>query len=121
MLRSILPALKRVYSFDMYLQTTPGCNEGVRWLVHQQPLIITPATLSRLYSTTANTTVEGARQIYRTNNRLVQPVNSRPIWLSRSSDSVGHHAPVGSFSVDSIVGESLNFGRLAGPNHDNSK
>eukprot|EP00892_Ulva_mutabilis_P008668 jgi/Ulvmu1/6173/UM028_0029.1 len=99
-LNMLLPSNRTSLSYFGSL-TTPGCSEGVRWHVHREPLEITATTLSRLYSATANTIVGGERQIYRTNNRVVQPVNNRTIWITKASASSWDTA-VAATRVDSI-------------------
>ena len=56
--------------------TTPGCTEGVRWIVTQDAFHISPAALRRLHELIAGfPEYEG----YENNNRPTQPLNDRRI------------------------------------------
>ena len=74
------------------MQTTPTCDEGLRWTVFKEPVSITPATMQKMYdwlasvSTTDGTKTNG----YRANNRIPQPVNARTVW---SYGSGGYSSP----------------------------
>ena len=59
--------------------TTPGCNEGITWFLMQNPMYASPLQIlqyTAMLATEQNTMGRG------TNNRLVQPLNSRPIYSS---------------------------------------
>lgn len=63
------------------VQTTPGCNEGLHWIVFEQPLSVTAATLEKMREFVAKTTdATGAIVTYRDNDRPVQPLNGRTVW-----------------------------------------
>ena len=70
-----------------HLQTTPGCNEVVRWTVFKEPVSITSATMAKMQLWLANVSEETDEGTvtngYRTNNRFVQPLNGRTVWSSK--------------------------------------
>jgi carbonic anhydrase len=68
---AMLPKDLRSYRFPGSL-TTPGCSEGVNWIVLQQPVRLSVAQL-RAFTTA-----------YSGNARPVQPINGRPITLDTS-------------------------------------
>jgi carbonic anhydrase len=62
------------------MQTTPKCNEGLRWHLFESPFTITAATLDKMRMFVAETTDdEGDIVTYRDNNRPVQPLHGRTI------------------------------------------
>jgi len=65
-MNELLPKDQRYYQF-MGSLTTPPCTEGVLWMVLKQPTQISKEQL-RLF-----------QQLYPSNARPVQPVNSRPV------------------------------------------
>ena len=65
-MNELLPKDQRYYQF-MGSLTTPPCTEGVLWMVLKQPTQISQEQL-RLF-----------QQLYPSNARPVQPVNSRPV------------------------------------------
>lgn len=68
---AMLPQDRRSYRFDGSL-TTPGCSEGVSWIVMQQPVRLSAAQIAAFKAT------------YNANARPVQPINGRPITLDSS-------------------------------------
>ena len=69
---AMLPKDRRSYRFAGSL-TTPGCTEGVSWIVMKQPVLLSAAQIAAF---------TGA---YDNNARPVQPINGRPITLDSSS------------------------------------
>lgn len=92
--------------------TTPPCTEGLRWHVFSEPIAVPVATLQQLQTGLAQTFgPEGSQDIanYRTNNRLTQDANGRPIFqcgaLSASPASVSaanHGLSSGSLLVATV-------------------
>jgi carbonic anhydrase len=56
--------------------TTPGCTEGVRWIVAEEPFHVSPAALARLHEHIAGFPEYGG---YENNNRPTQPLSDRQI------------------------------------------
>jgi carbonic anhydrase len=71
--------IDRYYTYPGSL-TTPGCTEGVRWIVLQDIHVINPGTLELLHSLIASFPGYDG---YEDNNRPPQPLNGRKIELSR--------------------------------------
>lgn len=65
------------------LQTTPPCSEGLRWHVFNQHIAISEVSIIDFEVALANTTdpETGERQLYRHNERNVQPLNGRTVWF----------------------------------------
>lgn len=68
---AMLPKDRRSYRFQGSL-TTPGCTEGVSWIVMQQPVRLSAAQIAAFTA------------VYDGNARPVQPINGRPITLDTS-------------------------------------
>lgn len=72
------------------MQTTPGCNEGLRWHVFNEQASITPAamqSLEGLHALTMDNTPAAPRQNYRHNNRPVQPLHDRTIYFHNTGSA----------------------------------
>jgi carbonic anhydrase len=72
------------------LQTTPGCNEGVRWHVFREPLTITLEDMARFQKALAATTAAGDPAVERgsrSNSRYLQPLNGRTIYYDSSPET----------------------------------
>jgi carbonic anhydrase len=67
----MLPKDRRSYRFAGSL-TTPGCNEGVSWIVMKQPVLLSASQIAAFEA------------VYNANARPVQPINGRPITLDTS-------------------------------------
>jgi carbonic anhydrase len=67
----MLPKDRRSFRFAGSL-TTPGCTEGVSWIVMKQPVLLSAAQIAAF---------KGA---YDNNARPVQPINGRPITSDSS-------------------------------------
>lgn len=65
---SLLPSDQRTYRYDGSLTTPPG-TEGVKW-----NLMVEPVTMSR-------SQLSAFRRHYSGNNRPVQPLNGREVWV----------------------------------------
>ena len=66
------------------VQTTPDCNEGVRWHVFNEQPPLAPSlvqALERLISATTADAPGAPQQNYRHNNRPVQPLNGRTVYF----------------------------------------
>lgn len=101
-----LARLERLPKRPLGLQTTPGCNEGLRWHVFNQQDAITSTlmqTLEKLHAQTVDDTPEAPRQFYRHNNRPIQPLNDRTVYFHDS----GAAAYPGSISVSGCYGDEL--------------
>ena len=59
--------------------TTPGCNEGITWFLMQNPMYASPLQILEFTSTLA---IEQDTYGRGSNNRLIQPLNNRPIYSS---------------------------------------
>ena len=70
----------RYYTYPGSL-STPGCAEGVRWVVLQDIHVVDPGTVEVLHSLIADFPGYDG---YANNNRPTQPLNGRTIELSRS-------------------------------------
>ena len=68
---AMLPKDRRSYRFAGSL-TTPGCNEGVSWIVMKQPVLLSASQIAAFEA------------VYNANARPVQPINGRPITLDTS-------------------------------------
>jgi carbonic anhydrase len=76
----ILPASRKYVGYDGSL-TTPPCSEIVKWHVFLQPRTVTVEQLSFLGEITLGSDRDGSgRRPVVTNNRLVQPLNGRPLY-----------------------------------------
>lgn len=53
--------------------TTPPCNDGVQWFVFQNP------------NTMSSAQVDAFRDIFRNNNRPVQPTGNRTVWFGTTN------------------------------------
>lgn len=70
---AMLPNDRRSFRFAGSL-TTPGCTEGVSWIVMKQPVLLSAAQIAAF---------KGA---YDNNARPVQPINGRPITVDTSTN-----------------------------------
>jgi len=70
---AMLPKDLRSYRFAGSL-TTPGCNEGVSWIVMKQPVLLSASQIAAF------------KAEYNANARPVQPINGRPITLDTSKN-----------------------------------
>ncbi len=59
--------------------TTPGCNEGITWFNMANPLYLSPAQLLEFTLTLAQEQGGVSRG---GDNRLIQPLNGRPVYKS---------------------------------------
>lgn len=64
------------------VQTTPDCNEGLRWTVFKEHKFITAETMQKMYDWLASvSTADGSKTNgYRADNRIPQPLNGRTVW-----------------------------------------
>ena len=67
----LLPNTKRTYRYDGSL-TTPPCSEGVRWLVMTTPIEMSQSQIAAF------------KAIFNGNNRPVQPLNGRKLFMDTS-------------------------------------
>lgn len=75
----LLPEKRTYYTYTGSL-TTPPCSEGVHWYVMTEPVYISAKTVSIYQSLLASS---GANNYYKFNNRPVQPLNGRPVLVSK--------------------------------------
>ena len=71
-------SVTRYYTYPGSL-TTPGCSEGVRWIVLKDTLGVSPSATDRLHELIAGFPGYGG---YENNNRPTQPLNDRGIESS---------------------------------------
>lgn len=64
--RGLIPARPATYRYDGSL-TTPPCDEGVRFLVFEAPITLSPAQIAAFQA------------IFPANSRPLQPLNGRPV------------------------------------------
>jgi carbonic anhydrase len=67
-LADLFTGVRHLFRYDGSL-TTPPCTEGVKWSVAVQPI------------TAAATQIEAFTALYSGNNRPIQPLNERPVYL----------------------------------------
>jgi carbonic anhydrase len=67
-LADLFTSVSHLFRYDGSL-TTPPCTEGVKWSVAVQPI------------TAASTQIEAFTALYSGNNRPIQPLNERPVYL----------------------------------------
>lgn len=95
------------------LQTTPTCNEGLRWhVMNQQDYISTQMmqNLENLHAQTIDDVKEG-KQNYRHNNRPIQPTNGRTIMFH----DAGNALYPGSFRVAEATSAAASLGSTVLP------
>lgn len=66
----LLPAARTYYRYDGSL-TTPPCTEHVHWVVLASPVSLSKQQIARF------------RAVINNNNRPVQPLNNRPVFVSK--------------------------------------
>ena len=71
----LLPADHRTYRYSGSL-TTPPCSEGVSWFVAVEPIALAADQIAAFAS------------IFQGNNRLVQPLNNRTVFVDRMAERV---------------------------------
>ena len=71
------------------LQTTPPCTEGLRWHVFNEQLPMSYDAFQRLEQHTARTAAGPGepQQLYRHNERPVQPLGPRTLFFSDTGDA----------------------------------
>ena len=72
----LLPSNRAYYTYTGSL-TTPPCTEGVHWFVMKEPVYISDSSLA----THKRVITENSR--IPTNNRPVQPLNNRPVLVTK--------------------------------------
>lgn len=71
-----------------HVQTTPGCNEGVRWIVYNEALTITPSVMRSIEQYVCETNDgAGTENHYVSNRRQCQDINGRTIYSTTAAAS----------------------------------
>jgi ABC-type cobalamin transport system ATPase subunit len=76
--------IKRQLTPSCMLQTTPECNEGLRWHLFDEPMTITAADQKQLMDNQAHSFIRsGANNIellFKTNTQYIQAQNDRVVY-----------------------------------------